>query len=77
MHNSFVSLRKQNFPAETKLAGFSMAQNISTQHRVKKKRRNWSKGDDQKLLLKALTYYKLREDEISKGTMLQLASERN
>ena len=42
-----------------------MAQNMNTQPRVKKKRRNWSKGEDQKLLIKALTYYKLREDDVS------------
>ena len=37
-----------------------------TQPRVKKKRRNWSKGEDAVLMTKAITYYKLKEDEISK-----------
>ena len=37
-----------------------------TQPRVKKKRRNWAKGEDAVLMTKAITYYKLKEDEISK-----------
>ena len=37
-----------------------------TQPRVKKKRRNWSKGEDAVLMTKAITFYKLKEDEISK-----------
>ena len=43
------------------------ANNDQTQPRVKKKRKNWSKGENAKLLTKALTYYKLRENEIEEN----------
>ena len=48
------------------LFDFFNKMSAQTQPRVKKKRRNWSKGEDAVLMTKAITYYKLKEDEISK-----------
>ena len=41
------------------------------QPRVKKKRKNWSKGENFVILQKARTYYRLREDEIG-GSLLKM-----
>ena len=43
------------------------------QPRVKRKRKNWSKGENFVILQKAITYYRLREDEI--GESLHLMTE--
>ena len=46
-----------------------MASNQQAQPRAKKKRRNYSKDEDKKLLLvdQSLTYFFLRENEIAEG----------
>ena len=38
-----------------------------TQPRVKKKRINWSKGEHSVTMIKALTYYELKKDEIGRS----------